>query len=119
MNQIQETKVITSYQYLKYENTIYDFLIEYTDRPLAYKEALKVVTALMLDIYDGLLKLESMAQVNDKGRIEMIDIELEDAELDKIDYKDLRSYERYLKKLNEVTVPMVERSLAKMGLIIM
>ena len=48
----------------------------------------------------------------------MVDIELEDAELDKIDYKNLRSYERYLKKTNEVTVPMVEKSLAKMGLII-
>ena len=48
----------------------------------------------------------------------MIDIELEDAELDKIDYKDLRSYEQYLKKTNEVTVGTVEKNLAKMGLII-
>ena len=49
----------------------------------------------------------------------MIEIDLEDAELDKIDYKDLRSYQRYLSKLNEVTVDKVEKNLKEMGLIIM
>lgn len=41
---------------------------------------------LMIGLYDGLLKLESMVTFKSNGRIEIVDIELEDAELDKIDY---------------------------------
>jgi|JI6StandDraft_1071083.scaffolds.fasta_scaffold927830_1 hypothetical protein len=61
----------------------------------------------MLDLYDGLLKLESMTTFNSNGRIEIVDIELEDAELDKIDYSNLATYQRYLDEINEITLNQV------------
>lgn len=93
-------------------------MIEYIDRPSELKEALKVPTALMADLYDSLLKLEAMTYINEQGRVQIVDVELEDAELDKIDYHHLNTYEDYLHQVNEVTVKLVEESLRHMGLII-
>ncbi len=50
----------------------------------------------MVDLYDGLLKLQSIIAFNQNGKIEVVDIELEDAELDKINYMDLITYKKYL-----------------------
>ena len=83
---------------------LYDYLTEFCEQKHTTKEKLKIPTALMLDLYDGLLKLESMTAFNANGRIEIMDIELEDAELDKIDYSNLATYKRYLDEINEITL---------------
>ena len=72
----------------------------------------------MIDLYDASLKIQTMAKISDDGRIEMVDIELEDAQLDKIDYGDFKSYGQYLQKINEVTLKDVEKSLKRIGLLI-
>ena len=59
-----------------------------------------------------------MAKIAKDGRVEMNEIELEDAELDRIDYSNFSTYKRYLEEVNEVTVNDVMRGLKKMGLFI-
>jgi hypothetical protein len=41
-----------------------------------------------------------MAVFNEKGLVKMVDIELEDAELDKINYENLSTYQTYLEEIN-------------------
>ena len=62
-------KIHRDYEDLKLENLLYDFLTEYIDRPQALKESLKIPTFLMMDIYDGLLKLQSMVLINEQERV--------------------------------------------------
>lgn len=73
----------------------------------------------MIDLYDGLLKLQSIISVNENGRIEIREIQLEDAELDKIDYENLGTYQKYLDEINEITLSQVEKNLKSMGLMIL
>jgi hypothetical protein len=45
------------YEHLKYENILYDYLTEFSDLKNHLKEELRVPTGIMIDLYDGLLKL--------------------------------------------------------------
>lgn len=35
---------------------------------------MKILVALMVDLYDASLKIESMAKISEEGRIEMVEI---------------------------------------------